>query len=99
MTRDLFDIMNDDNARGDDDAVQTAKHHDFEMVLHLDRPKSIYASLTGYERDAKWLGKQAVRINPSNRTSQAVRKDGQRVVLPVIMVAVPEWLAREEGLI
>ena len=98
MTRDLFDIM--DDGRGDDDnSVERVTLHDFEMCLHYDTGKAILVSDTGEESRAVWLPKSKVEINRDGKSVNAVKKDGQRVVLPVATITVPEWLAKQKGLI
>ena len=98
MTRDLFDTMNG-HSFDDDDKVERVKLHDFEMVLHYDTGRAILVSDTGEEVRAVWLPKSKIEFHPGSKQVSAVKKDGQRVTLSVITVTIPEWLAKEKGLI
>lgn len=99
--KDLVDIMC--GGRGymprDDDRVTKSDLLDFEMVLHHDTGKAVLVSDTGEERRAVWLPRQHIEVYRDGKDSPAVKRDGQRSVLPVVTVTVPQWLAKDKGLI
>lgn len=103
--RDLVDQMGGGRGRepsplnDDHGSHKSAKLHDFEMVLHYDTGKAVLVSETGEEARAVWLPKSQIEIHREGKSGDAVKKDGQVVVLPIIAVVVPEWLAKEKGLI
>lgn len=99
--RDLVDIMGGGRGRPpvDDDRATKSDLLDFEMVLHYDTGKAVLVSDTGEEKRAVWLPRQFIEVNRDGKTSPAVKKDGQRTVLPVITVTCPQWLAKDKGLI
>lgn len=100
MSRDLFDLMGGDEARAPFNGELLAQHDmiEFEMVLHYQTPDAVHVSLTGEDIDAEWLPKTHIKINRDGRQIPAVKKDGQRTILPVITVLVPKWLAKIKGL-
>lgn len=95
--RDLFN-RDGDRFSGDDDIVQKVKLHDLSMALHYDTGKAVLVSETGEEEKAKWLPKSQVEIEQTGKTVTAVKKDGQSIALPLVTVTVPEWLAKDKGL-
>jgi hypothetical protein len=99
--KDLVDIMG--GGRGsmprEDDRATKSDLHDFEMVLHYDTGKAVLVSDTGEEKRAVFLPKSQIEIHKQDKTSPAVKRDGQRTVLPVVTITVPEWLAKDKGLI
>lgn len=101
MTRDLFDkISHSGDGAVNGNYPASADTIDLEMVLHYDTGKAIQVSDTGEESRAVWLPKSQIQINNnSGKTIPATKKDGQRTVLPVITVSIPEWLAKDKGLI
>jgi len=94
MTPDLFDRFS-----GDDDVVQRVKLHDLAMALHYDTGKALLVSETGEEANAIWLPRSQVECVPTDKTVDAVKKDGQIVALPLVTITIPEWLAKDKGLI
>ena len=58
---------------------------DLDMHLHGTRDLSILASLTGERKDAVWLPKAEIEIE--------LKRDRN------IVVAMPQWLAEERGLV
>jgi hypothetical protein len=97
MTRNLFDSINGHSF--DDNKVERVKLHDLEMVLHYDTGKAVLVSDTGEESRAVWLPKSKIEMLAGSKQCSAIKKDGQRTVLPVITVTLPEWLAKQKGLI
>lgn len=99
--KDLVDIMGNGRGRppAEDDRVVKSDLHDFEMILHYDTGKAVLVSDTGEEKRAVFLPKSQVEIHRHDKTSPAIKRDGQRTVLPVITITIPEWLAKDKGLI
>lgn len=98
MTRDLFDQITEDEAPT---AKPITAAYEFELVLHYDNDKqrAVYVSVDGDEHKAVWLPKSQIEMNPRGRDVRATRKDGAVITLPVVMVSMGEWLAKEKGLI
>jgi hypothetical protein len=101
MSRDLFDLMGGDDADTSRNGELPAQHDkvELEMVLHYDTGKAVQVSDTGEEARAVWLRKSQIQMNASGKKVPSVKKDGQRVVLPVVTINIPEWLAKNKGLI
>lgn len=99
MSRDLFDLMGGDDARVNGASPESANFIDLEMVLHYDTGKAVQVSDTGEEKRAVWLPSSQIQINRNGRDVPAVKNDGQHTILPVVMVTLPEWLAKSKGLI
>lgn len=103
--RDLFDIMNGERGQpsqsrfGDDNAVTKSDLSDFDMALHYDTGKAVLVSETGEEAKAIWLPKAQIEIVRTDKTVTGTRKNGQAMNWPLVTVTVPEWLAKEKGLI
>lgn len=95
--KDLVDIMGGDRSSGT--SAQKSDLMDFDMVLHYDTGRAVLVSDTGEEKRAVWLPHSAIEVFKDGKTSCAVRKDGQRTVLPVVRITCPQWLAKEKGLI
>jgi hypothetical protein len=101
MSRDLFDLMGGDEADVPMNGEQPVQHDkiELEMVLHYDTGNAVQVSDTGEEARAVWLPKSQIQLNPSGKKVPSVKKDGQREILPVVSVNIPEWLAKNKGLI
>lgn len=99
MSRDLFDPFDDEQRSGFSEPVERASTVELEMVLHYDTGKAILVSDTGDEKSAVFLPKSQIQINRDGKQVSATKKDGDRVVLPIVTVTAPEWLAKEKGLI
>lgn len=103
--RDLVDIMGGGRGRepqsrfGDDDAVTKSDLSDFDLALHYDTGKAVLVSETGEEAKAIWLPKSHVEIVRTDKTVTGSRKNGRAMNWPLVTVTVPEWLAKEKGLI
>jgi hypothetical protein len=108
MTRDTYDMFGDPDRGRFGDNEYSAKSprvtgasdlHDLDLVLHAETEKAILVSPDGTEARAAWLPKSRVEIYRGGLNANAIKRSGQRVVLPVITVTVPEGLAKEKGLI
>ena len=106
MIRDLVDQMGDSGRMPRDgdqhERVQKSDLHDFRMALHYDNAvrKAILVSLTGEAQKAVWLAKSQIEFSDSGKTTAALCADGvTRETVKLVQVAVPEWLAKEKGLI
>jgi len=72
------------------------------VAVHIDVPKhqSILVSDTGESKDAKWIPRSLIKsFHLTGKTTRGVDRDGQVVVLPMAVLEIPEWKARQEGLI
>lgn len=100
MTRDLFHLDEDEPPQTFNGGV-SVKTIELDMVLHYDNPvrDAILASETGEESSAVWLARSQIQMNQSGKKVPAIKKDGQHTILPVIAVSMPEWLAKDKGLI
>ena len=104
--RDLVDKMGGGRGReperiADDDrgSSQKARLHDFAMTLHYDTGKAVLVSDNGEESKAVFLPRSVIEIFDNGKTGPAVNRHGESIVLPIVIVTVPEWLARDKGLI
>lgn len=86
--------LNDDHG-----GHKTVKLHDLTMVLHYDTGKAVLVSDTGEESRAVFLPRSQIEVVNDGKTGPAVNKRGETVWLPIVTVTVPEWLAKEKGLI
>lgn len=71
--------------------LTVAKHHETSMA--------ILVSETGEETKAVWLPRSKIEIEETGKTSTGTLKSGQAVMLPMIIVTLPEWLAIDKALI
>lgn len=99
MSRDLFDQIEDDDAHRFYNGGVSVKTIDLEMVLHYDTGKAVQVSDTGEESHAVWLPKSQIEIDSTGKSIPSVKRDGQHSVLPVVSIRLPEWLAKDKGLI
>lgn len=101
--KDLVDIMG--GARGrepeplSDERVQKSRMCELAVVMHYDTGKALFVSATGEEARAVWIPRSQVEVYDEGKTSPAIRKDGQRTTRPLICLVIPEWLAKEKGLV
>jgi len=108
MARDLVDIMGgkrgrpperiaaDDIVEGE---VERVKLIDLEMVEHHRTRDAVLVSDKGEEAKAVWLPLSQIEIHREGKSSQAVNRNGQTSSRPVVTVTVPDWLAKEKGLV
>lgn len=84
------------------DAGKT-EHCELELVLHYDNEvrEAIQVSIDGDTNKAVWLPKSQVQFTHAGRKAPATTTAGNPVPngLPVIICNVPEWLAKDRGLI
>lgn len=99
MSRDLFDEIGGDEARPTFNGGIAVDTIDLEMVLHYDTGKAVQVSDTGEESRAVWLPKSQIEIDSTGKNIPAIKKDGQHSVLPIVSIRLPEWLAKDKGLI
>jgi len=72
------------------------------VALHFNRPEkgAVLVSIDGENSRAKWIPKQWIgSIHETGKTTQATDRNGQKVILPLANLVIPEWLALREGLI
>lgn len=82
-----------------DERVENIRPHDFKMAQHYDTGKAVLASSTGDESKAVWLPHSQIEIERHAQYTKGINKNGLQVSLQLITVTVPEWLAKEKGLI
>lgn len=107
MSRDTFDAFQPqergrfgDNEFAADQPARLkggAKLHDLAMILHVDmeRPRAVLAGLTEDRRAAVWLPKSQVEIVTIGPQERKLRG----IVIQAVRITLPEWLAKEKGLI
>jgi hypothetical protein len=109
MSRDLLDLMGDTGRApqlpSDDAAPAERKTEscEVEVVLHYDNEAraAILVSEDGDEAKAVWLPKSQIEFTLTGRNTPAKTTQGKPLAngLPVVAVNLPEWLAKERGLI
>lgn len=100
--RDLVDQMGGGHGRPPrdfDNEVESVKSCDLDLVLHWETNDAFKFSETGEEARAIWLPKRYLQTRPVGKSVAAIKRDGQRAVLPVLTVTLPIWLAKDKGLI
>lgn len=96
--RDLFD-RDPDRFSGDDEIVQRVKLHDLTMALHYGTGRAVLVSETGDEAKAVWIPKSQVEVLDTGMTTDVIKTSGEVVAVPLVVLTLPEWLAKEKGLI
>lgn len=110
MTPNLLDLMGDTGAApkplssdAAPDPARKTEHVELELVRHYrnEAKGEILVSVDGHEAKAVWLREAEIQCADTGRTSPATTTHGKRltVQLPVVAVNLPEWLAKEKGLI
>lgn len=102
--RDLVDIMGGGKGSApgrlsDEDRVTKSDLSDYDLALHYDTGKAVLVSDTGDEAKAVWLPKQHVEIERTGKTVTGTKRNGQKTSWPLVTVTIPEWLAKEKGLV
>lgn len=106
----LLDLMGDQGQQprevaADKPAVRPPKteHVELDLVLHYDNEvrATVLVSESGDESKAVWLPKSEIAIAETGRRAPAITTQGKPVEngLPVIACNIPEWLAKDRGLI
>ncbi len=78
---------------------------DVEMLLHAetfpgdDNKGAVLVSDNGHESRAQWIPKSQAEIERTKRFAPGTKKDGQSVQLEALKLAIPQWLAKDKGLI
>lgn len=103
MTRDTYDLFQtkDRGRFGDDVAGVDGESDSFTalMFFHHDTSAANLVSEAGEERHAVWLPKSKATVRRTGKSGQGHKANGQSVMLPMVNVSMPEWLAREKGLL
>lgn len=110
MSGDSFDRFQDrDRGRFGDN--ETAPAHprprvtgasdlvDLTVALHHETERAVLVSLTGDEAGAVWLPKVACEIERKNSYLPGRRRNGRPVTLACAVLTLPEWKAKEAGLV
>lgn len=111
MTRDTFDMFQDkERGRfGDNEASTPSRQRvtgasdliDLTMFLHAESKRgqkdegTIRISQTGDDTRAQWIPKSQVEFTLTGRRERSRQGQGCEIVT----VTIPEWLAREKGLV
>ena len=72
------------------------------VAVHFDPPRgqAILVSDTGEAKDAKWIPRSLIAsFHLTGKTTRGIDNRGQVVVLPMASLELPEWKAKQEGLI
>lgn len=71
------------------------------VALHVDRGTGpVLVSTDGDTKNGKWIARKLIAsLHKTGKTTRGTDRDGQRVILPIANLTVPEWLAIKEGLI
>jgi hypothetical protein len=83
-------------------APAVTEHCELELLLHYDNEVKgeISVSVSGNVQNAVWLLKAQIQYTPAGRNAPALTTAGNPVPggMPVILVNLPVWLAKEKGL-
>lgn len=86
-----------------DAAPAKTEHVELDLILHCENEvrKELLVSIDGAEATAVWLRAAHVQFKHTGRRAPATTVHGKPLAdgLPVIAVNLPEWLAREKGLL
>lgn len=108
MTRDAYDRFTppDRGRFGDNERAGSKPRtagasdlHDITLALHHDTGRAVLVSSDGEESKAVWIPHSKIEVVKKESTLPGVRKNGQMVRLACVVVTMPEWLAREKGLL
>ena len=81
-------------SRNDSTELMVALHH------HSERTGAVLVSIDGENSRAKWIPKQWIEsIHETGKTTKGTDRNGQKVILALANLVIPEWLALREGLI
>lgn len=75
---------------------------EFTLCLHRDDPndKAILLSQTGEEATAHWYARKLLTdYRDTGQQTKGKRRNGQAIMLAVVEVTMPEWLAQQRGLV
>lgn len=107
--RDTFDFMDDGKRErsrfGDsendcgNDRVEKSDLIDLDLVLHHQTELAVKVSSTGRDAQAVWIPKSRIEFVSLNRSVDGETRSGQRTLLPLVQVTLPERLAKEKGLV
>jgi len=86
-----------------EEPVGVTEHREFELVLIFDNEVrgEILVSTNGDEASGFWLRKSQIQYVETGRRHAAMTASGKAIPdgLPILAVNLPEWLAKEKGLI
>lgn len=84
-------------------AQNKTEHVELDLVLHYDNDvrAAMLVSIDGDESHAVWLPKSEIAFVLAGRNASATTTQGKPVDggLPVVSINMPEWLAKDRGLI
>lgn len=115
MTRDTFDLFTppERGRFGDNEQAERSSQRvngssdliDVALILHWQsKPEApekgaLLVSADGNETRAIWVPTKFCEIEKSGRFVPGIKKSGQKAQLEVITLTLPQWVAREKGLI
>lgn len=96
MIRDLFDLMGGDNDRTSMNGNLPAQHDmiELELVVHGESELSVNVSETGSGKVIP-LPRKEIKVTPTGRRTDNIGKPK----FSICNVVMPEWLAKDRGLI
>lgn len=101
--RDLVDQMGGGRGsmpRGDEAPAENVASVELTLMQHYDTGKAVLVSEAGDENLAKWIPHSTIeKINSTGKFAKVTRKNGQIVDCEVINVTIPDWLAKDKGLV
>lgn len=72
---------------------------DVAVLKHHETTLAVMVSETGEETRAVWLPLSKIEIKETDTELVGTRRSGQAVMLPMIVVTLPEWLAIDKALV
>ena len=70
------------------------------VCVHVSTPQSVRISDTGDDKDGKWIPRSLLgSFHLTGKQSRGTDRKGQHCMLPIACLTLPEWKAKQEGLI
>lgn len=71
------------------------------VALHFNRAdRPLLVSIDGVNANAKWIGRKLIgSLHETGQKTSGTDRFGNKVMLPLANLTVPEWLAKNEGFI
>jgi hypothetical protein len=81
-------------SKNDPTELMVALHHTSE------RTGAVLVSIDGEHANTKWIHKHWIEsCDLTGKTTNGTNRGGQKAILPLATLVIPEWLALREGLI
>lgn len=68
-------------------------------ALFHETAAAVCVSDTGDEKDAVWLPLAQIGLRVTTKRTKATLKSGAGITLPLVAIELPEWLAKNKGLV